>query len=391
MEAGEHAVLIDFGLVRPISTEPTDTRMFSAAWMAPETFARLDNASPRSDAWAVGQLAYWALCGQQPSWQREPQLLRSKLASAATDLGVPEPARVSAHIVKLLAEDPNARPDLVSWCEELEGLLSRPVVSPRRRGLGRLVAVLGVSALAGMALVGDIARQEEREGSKGGTPAHERTIRQQQGTQGADTFRDPYGAAGKGERVAPLAVVEVGCKVHGPQIDSANPDGYWYRLESPPWNGEYYAVANTFWNGDVMNERPYIHNTDFDVPDCPGAAWDTLELPELVALLEQACIEEAILAADLQARLDTVLFTSDESVAVRVEAGRAAVAILRGNRVMRTLPRPADTEDRQLVDAFVADYFAGAAQIESAVDALEAGDARAFTTHRDSRTPDIAV
>lgn len=50
-------------------------------------------------------------------------------------------------------------------------------------------------------------------------------------------------------------------------IASVNPDGYWYRISSSPWNNSYYAAANTFLNGDPPN-GPYSHNTDFAVPDC---------------------------------------------------------------------------------------------------------------------------
>jgi hypothetical protein len=46
-----------------------------------------------------------------------------------------------------------------------------------------------------------------------------------------------------------------------------NPDGYWYRIASPPWNDRYYAPANTFMNGDPWN-GPYTHNTDLKVPNC---------------------------------------------------------------------------------------------------------------------------
>lgn len=67
-----------------------------------------------------------------------------------------------------------------------------------------------------------------------------------------DTFTNYHNASGKGPRVEHWQWVEVSCKVYDPYIQSANPDGYWYRLASPPWNNEYYAVANTFMNGDVV-------------------------------------------------------------------------------------------------------------------------------------------
>lgn len=91
---------------------------------------------------------------------------------------------------------------------------------------------------------------------------------EQQGSLGANSFANPYNASVPGPRIAPWQWVEVSCKVYAPQIVSANPDGYWYRIASPPWNGAYYAVANTFWNGDIPGVRPYTHNTDLSVRDC---------------------------------------------------------------------------------------------------------------------------
>lgn len=90
----------------------------------------------------------------------------------------------------------------------------------------------------------------------------------QQGSNGANTFTNPFNASGMGVKVPAMAWVQVSCKVHAPQIASANPDGYWYRLASSPWNNQYYAVANTFWNGDVPGRKPYTHNTDWAIPNC---------------------------------------------------------------------------------------------------------------------------
>ncbi|HEY5707965.1 MAG TPA: hypothetical protein VIS51_01055 [Solirubrobacterales bacterium] len=91
---------------------------------------------------------------------------------------------------------------------------------------------------------------------------------EQQGSLGANTFMNPFNASGMGATIPPYAVVQVTCKVYAPQILSANPDGYWYRIHSSPWNDAYYAVANTFWNGDIPGQKPYTHNTDFSVRDC---------------------------------------------------------------------------------------------------------------------------
>lgn len=90
---------------------------------------------------------------------------------------------------------------------------------------------------------------------------------EQAGAGGARTFIVPAGAS-EGPRVRPNQHVKVACKVYKPEPESVMPDGYWYRLDSSPWRGRYYAPANSFWNGDHPGHRPYTHNTDFAVPDC---------------------------------------------------------------------------------------------------------------------------
>jgi hypothetical protein len=70
-----------------------------------------------------------------------------------------------------------------------------------------------------------------------------------------------------GPRVEPGVWVEVTCKVYAPEIESARPDGYWYRLASAPWNNGFYTPANTFMNGDPW-DGPYTRPTDWSVPDC---------------------------------------------------------------------------------------------------------------------------
>jgi hypothetical protein len=95
----------------------------------------------------------------------------------------------------------------------------------------------------------------------------QKTYAEQEGHRGADTFTNPYNASGKGVKILAAQWVQVSCKVYAPGIQSANPEGYWYRIGSSPWNDTYYAVANTFMNGDPW-DGPYTHDTDFNVPDC---------------------------------------------------------------------------------------------------------------------------
>ena len=88
------------------------------------------------------------------------------------------------------------------------------------------------------------------------------------GSGGASTYLNPHTLSQPGKSVGPGEVVEVACKVYAPEPPSVKPDGYWYRLASPPWNNRYYAPANSFWNGDIPGQRPYTHNTDWHVHDC---------------------------------------------------------------------------------------------------------------------------
>lgn len=95
-----------------------------------------------------------------------------------------------------------------------------------------------------------------------------KTWTEQEADIGADSFADPHNASGPGPHLDAKTYVQVSCKVYAPQIASATPDGYWYRIASAPWSDKYYVAANTFWNGDVPGQRPYTHFTDMNVPNC---------------------------------------------------------------------------------------------------------------------------
>ncbi|MFE2009161.1 hypothetical protein [Streptomyces sp. NPDC059491] len=97
-------------------------------------------------------------------------------------------------------------------------------------------------------------------------PPSKPAVREQSGSHGSPTFENPHGARGPGTRIPPNTWVDVECRVYAPEIDSANPDGWWYRIATSPWKG-YYAVANTFMNGDAPGQQPPT-NTDWSVPVC---------------------------------------------------------------------------------------------------------------------------
>ncbi|MFD4738448.1 hypothetical protein ACFWNR_06935 [Streptomyces virginiae] len=99
-------------------------------------------------------------------------------------------------------------------------------------------------------------------------PEPQTTWEERSGSHGSPTFTDPHGASGEGPRIPAMTTVTVSCRVYAPEIDSANPDGWWYRIASSPWDNAYYAVSNTFWNGDEPGRTPYTHHTDWSVPVC---------------------------------------------------------------------------------------------------------------------------
>lgn len=125
----------------------------------------------------------------------------------------------------------------------------------------------GVSGAAGSSSGGSQGGSSSPAGV--GAPPSGSTVQEIEGGLGASTFASYATVAGVGPAVPPRASVAVSCKVYDPSIGSVSPDGYWYQIASSPWNGAYYAAANTFLNGDPAN-GPYSHNTDFAVPDCPG-------------------------------------------------------------------------------------------------------------------------
>lgn len=90
---------------------------------------------------------------------------------------------------------------------------------------------------------------------------------EQKGRYPTQTYSNPLQAP-DGPQLAPYQMVDVSCKVYAVPFPSALPDGYWYRIESTPWNGRYYALANTFLNGDRIGSAAAPTNTDSAVPDC---------------------------------------------------------------------------------------------------------------------------
>ncbi|MGY2002815.1 hypothetical protein [Blastococcus sp. SYSU DS1024] len=94
-----------------------------------------------------------------------------------------------------------------------------------------------------------------------GTPVEEEA-----GSIGANTFADPRTLSGRGAPIPPHTTILVRCRYYAPSVPSVSPDGFWYLIETEPWNG-LWTPANSYMNGDPPG-GPYLHNTDFAVPVC---------------------------------------------------------------------------------------------------------------------------
>jgi hypothetical protein len=90
-------------------------------------------------------------------------------------------------------------------------------------------------------------------------------VEQPEEAHSIETFKNYEEASENGPNIRPLESVEVSCKVFAPQVEWSEPEGYWYRIHSPPWNDEYYAAANEFRNTTGSGEAI---PTDPNVPAC---------------------------------------------------------------------------------------------------------------------------
>jgi hypothetical protein len=76
--------------------------------------------------------------------------------------------------------------------------------------------------------------------------AHGRTWKETTFSQ-SKTFADYVNAGDpQGARLRPRQAVQVSCRVRGLKVKDGDP--WWYRLASPPWNGQYYATSDVFYN-----------------------------------------------------------------------------------------------------------------------------------------------
>jgi serine/threonine-protein kinase len=163
---GTHALVTDFGVSKAISAAMPTSGYTSAgmaigtpAYMAPEQIAADPAADHRMDLYALGLLAYELLTGKVPFKEASPQqtmaaqLTRDPVPVETTRTDVP-PA-FAALIKRLLAKDPNDRPEsaaaVVQALDSIATGSGETLALPgsRRVSIGRTVLAVG----AGVALM----------------------------------------------------------------------------------------------------------------------------------------------------------------------------------------------------------------------------------------------
>jgi hypothetical protein len=98
-------------------------------------------------------------------------------------------------------------------------------------------------------------------------------------------YSDAGGTAGP--EIPSNDTVQIACKVSGFTVADGNT--WWYRIASSPWNSDYYASADAFYNnGQTSGSLIGTPFVDPAVPDCldGGEAPGEMEAPSAGALAE---------------------------------------------------------------------------------------------------------
>lgn len=158
--------------------------------------------------------------------------------------------------------DPAPRPAPRRWLRRL-GAAAAMVVIAAASSITTALVVHHEDAAAGSSTAADDQRLARLPLPSTGNG---KVYTEQAGHIGANTFQDPRTLAGRGAVIPPHGTVQVRCRYYAPSVPSVSPDGFWYLIDSQPYNGTW-TPANSFMNGDKPG-GPYLHNTDLAVPIC---------------------------------------------------------------------------------------------------------------------------
>lgn len=152
------AVLIDFGVARPLHHGDLTQGVGTYRWRAPEVLSGSSSITTAVDVWGLGAIAYWALVGEPPGLDGAGAA-RERLTHSPRCRQVADPIGVAGHIATLLETDPTNRPtDLVRWGHQLDAILTRRHRSPWKRPVAATAAA--VIAIPGVALLMNTSRDD---------------------------------------------------------------------------------------------------------------------------------------------------------------------------------------------------------------------------------------
>jgi hypothetical protein len=187
------AVLIDFGIARPLDGTTMTRTAGAPGWMPPEAFDRAARVGARSDLWQVAGLAAWALLDTPPGALAAPDR-RRRLEEALRRRGAPVARPLARHIDRALASRPADRPsDPRRWGDALVAL---GTARPRRRPAVAAVAAamalaLVLAVLAAVAAGRRIAGSEPSAGPPPAAPAPIGTVTVAPGSSAPLDFGEP--------------------------------------------------------------------------------------------------------------------------------------------------------------------------------------------------------
>lgn len=150
------AVLVDLGTVRATTDGHDPLGWHTPLYAAPEVLA--DPRAPRdpaSDRYALGAVAYFCLTGTDPPAAGETgadTAVRQQLENALRRLRAYAPRTLAAHLQRMLAASPAARPgNAVEWATAARALSAPPAKGKRRRRIVAGIATAIAVATTGVA------------------------------------------------------------------------------------------------------------------------------------------------------------------------------------------------------------------------------------------------
>ena len=160
MIAGEHAVLVDFGVAQAVAEASIDTKITGAGhyvgttqYMAPEQFAASSDVDGRADVYSLGVVIFEALTGGLPHADGTTvplsQAWGNRTQNTIVELRSEIPRELSALVERALVRNPDERLATASaFRDGLEAALVPPRRPIYRRPLGVIALVVGAAVAA---------------------------------------------------------------------------------------------------------------------------------------------------------------------------------------------------------------------------------------------------